>query len=185
MARRTRQQRFVDEYLVDLNGHQAAVRAGYSPKTARVIAATLLTKPNITAAIAKGQAERAERTHVTQDQVLYELALLNASDVRHYRITDTGDLTLAEGAPPLAYRAVSSVKKKVRQTVDGDMTIETEIRLWDKVGALRLTAQHLGMLTDKLEIKADLTYHDLTTALDAALEEAYASRNGHSTAPHD
>ncbi len=68
-----KQQRFVEEYLVDLNGTEAAIRAGYSPKTARQIAAQNLSKLNIQEAIREGQQERSERVRVTQDWVLKKL----------------------------------------------------------------------------------------------------------------
>ncbi len=65
-----KQARFVEEYLVDLNATQAAVRAGYSPKTAKQQAQRLLTKVDIHRAIQEGQEARSERTGVTQDQVI-------------------------------------------------------------------------------------------------------------------
>lgn len=67
-----RQKRFVEEYLVDLNGAQAAIRAGYSAKTARHIAAENLAKPNIQAAIAEGRRKQQERTEISADRVLRE-----------------------------------------------------------------------------------------------------------------
>src|SRR5271166_5161849 len=60
-----KQARFVQEYLIDLNAAQAAIRAGYSAKTARVIGHENLTKPDIAAAIEKAKAKRAERTELT------------------------------------------------------------------------------------------------------------------------
>lgn len=66
------QQRFVDEYLVDLNATQAAIRAGYSIKTARQMGAENLSKPVIQAAIAQARAEQQERTGITADRVLTE-----------------------------------------------------------------------------------------------------------------
>ena len=65
-----KQQRFVEEYLVDLNATQAAIRAGYSEKTARSQGQRLLTNVDIAMAIEAGQTERSERTEVTQDYVL-------------------------------------------------------------------------------------------------------------------
>ena len=67
---------FVQEYLVDLNATQAAIRAGYSEKTAPVIGCQNLTKLNIAEAVALAFAERSERTEITQDKVLAELALI-------------------------------------------------------------------------------------------------------------
>ena len=70
MALTARQQRFVDEYLVDLNATQAAVRAGYSAHTANEIGAENLAKPSIRAAVDAALAARSERTQVTADRVI-------------------------------------------------------------------------------------------------------------------
>ena len=69
-----KQDRFVEEYLVDLNATQAALRAGYSEKTARSIGAENLSKPDIEKAIADALETRRLRTEITQDRVLEELA---------------------------------------------------------------------------------------------------------------
>ncbi len=73
MSLTARQQRFVDEYLLDLNATQAAVRAGYSARTAGAIGYENLTKPQIASALCEAQAERARRTRVTADDVIREL----------------------------------------------------------------------------------------------------------------
>ena len=77
-----RQQRFVDEYLLDLNATQAAIRAGYSEKTARQMGAENLSKPAIQAAIAQAQQERAERTGITADRALREAWNVATADAR-------------------------------------------------------------------------------------------------------
>ena len=82
----TKQQLFVDEYLVDLNATQAAIRAGYSEKTARSVGGENLTKPDIAAAIAKAIEARSERTEVTQDRVLEELAVLAFAPITDERL---------------------------------------------------------------------------------------------------
>jgi len=69
----TQQQAFVDEYLVDNNATQAAIRAGYSERTANVKASQLLAKVNIQKAVAEAQARRSQRTEVTQDVVIQGL----------------------------------------------------------------------------------------------------------------
>ena len=66
------QVRFVEEYLVDLNAKQAAIRAGYSEKTAAVVGCENLTKPNIQAAIAEARLKQQQRTEITADRVLRE-----------------------------------------------------------------------------------------------------------------
>lgn len=65
-----KQSAFVNEYLIDLNATQAAIRAGYSEKTARQTAAENLSKPDIAEAVQKAMNERAERTEITADYVL-------------------------------------------------------------------------------------------------------------------
>ena len=77
-----KQQRFVDEYLVDLNATQAAIRAGYSKKTARSQACENLTKPDIQSAIAKARLEQQKRTGITADKVLQEAWNIVTADVR-------------------------------------------------------------------------------------------------------
>ena len=69
-----KQERFCTEYIIDLNATQAAIRAGYSSKTANRIASENLSKPDIQRKIQELQQERAERTEITQDRVLKELA---------------------------------------------------------------------------------------------------------------
>ncbi|WP_269715780.1 terminase small subunit [Caulobacter sp. NIBR2454] len=82
MALNEKHLRFVEEYLVDLNATQAAIRAGYSPKTAYSQGQRLLKYAEVAAAVAKAQEERAERTKVTADRVLTELAKIGFSDIR-------------------------------------------------------------------------------------------------------
>lgn len=151
-----RKRRFVDEYLIDLNAAQAAIRSGYSAKTARSIGQRLLTDVDISALIATAIAERAERTKITQDCVLQELAILLRSDVRHFEIdNETGKLVLTDSAPDSAWRAVSSVKHRRIVTGRGDdreTTYEVEFRLWDKPAAVKMAGQHLAMFTEKHEV---------------------------------
>lgn len=80
MALTEKQKRFVEEYIIDLNGAQAAIRAGYSPKTACCIASENLAKPAIQAALQQAIQERSKRTEVTADRVLEELAAVAFAD---------------------------------------------------------------------------------------------------------
>ena len=77
-----KQERFVHEYLVDLNALQAAIRAGYSKDTAGAIGHENLKKPEIQAAIAKARQEQQERTQITADSVVKELAQVAFADAR-------------------------------------------------------------------------------------------------------
>ena len=69
-----RQARFVNEYLIDLNGTQAVIRAGYRTRSPEVHASRLLTRPLVAKAITAAQAARAKRTEITADRVIHELA---------------------------------------------------------------------------------------------------------------
>ena len=86
MSLTPKQARFVEEYLIDLNATQAAIRAGYSAKTAYSVGHENLSKPEIAAAIQKEQAARSERTGITQDEVIRGLkkeATLDSEDSSH------------------------------------------------------------------------------------------------------
>lgn len=88
MALTAKQQRFVDEYLKDLNGKQAAIRAGYSERSAAVIAAENLTKPNVQSAIEKRMNARGQKAAITQTMVLERLwmiATANPNELIEYR----------------------------------------------------------------------------------------------------
>ena len=166
MAKLTeKQKRFVEEYLIDLNATQAAIRAGYSPNTARDIGCENLAKPNIRACIDKEIAERSKRTGINQDRVIRELARLafvNANDV-----IDMEEATLKDGATEDDTAAIASVKVKTIPTKEGE-GIEREIKLTDKLKALELLGKHLGMFKDKVEIDATVKS---TAKLDSILSQ--------------
>lgn len=146
-----RQRAFVAEYLLDLNATQAYIRAGYSPLTAQPGSSELLSHPIVAAAVERGKAQRLARVNVTQDQVLQEMALLANSCVEHYVIDNFGNVTLAEGAPDGAMRAIQSIKKKTRIDKDGGITYDVELRLWDKPAPLKLMGRHVGLFPDRVE----------------------------------
>lgn len=151
-----KQRRFVEEYLIDLNATQAALRAGYSQKSADNIAAQLLGKTHISAAIQQRMDQRSRRTDITADRVLREIACLGYSNVLHYQVDDSNNLVLAPDAPPEAMRAVSSIKRKTRiiPRKDGEAIVEHELefRLWDKNTALGNLGKHLKLFTDRVEL---------------------------------
>ena len=150
----TRKQKlFVEEYLIDLNATQAAIRAGYSVKTAREQASQNLTKLNIQQEISEKMAERSKRTGVNQDRIVLELAkiaFVNAADV-----IDSDDATIKAGATADDTAAIQSVKVKVIPTKEGE-GVEREIRLNDKLKALELLGKHLGMWNDKLDVNLNI-----------------------------
>jgi phage terminase small subunit len=159
-----RQQRFRDEYMVDLNGTQAAIRAGYSPKCARETASELLTNPVIKAAIDQAMKELSERTGVTAERVIKELALIGFANMQDFVTIDESGMIQAnmlDTLPEGSSRVIKKVKEKrvIRTTKgtvdnpDGDQILDAtyEFELCDKVKSLDLLARHLGILHDKNE----------------------------------
>lgn len=151
-----KQTQFAHEYVIDLNGAQAAIRAGYSARSATERAYELLRMPEIAALIEKLMAERAVRTQIQQDAVINELAHLAFSCVTHYTVNEeTGDLALSDTAPVGAMAAVQTVNHRKRVRVDKDgatvTTYDTEVRLWDKPKALFLLGRHVGLFADRVE----------------------------------
>lgn len=139
-----KQKRFVEEYLIDLNATQAAIRAGYSPDTAKEIGCENLTKPNISAEVAKAMAERSKRTGVNAERIIYELAkiaFLNPADV-----INMDEATIRDGASREDTAAIASVKVKVIPGDEGDI-VEREVKTYDKIKALELLGKHNGMFT--------------------------------------
>lgn len=158
-----KQKRFAEEYLIDLNATQAAIRAGYSPDTAKEIGCENLTKPNIRACIDREMAERSKRTGVNADRVVQELAkiaFVNAVDV-----IDTETATVKEDALPEDTAAIQSVKVKTF----GDDGLEREIKMADKLKALELLGKHMGMFKDKVELSGILDTEK--TKLDDLLQQ--------------
>lgn len=152
-----RHQRFCLEILVQPTHAEAAIAAGYSPKTAGVQAARLLRKFHVQAEISRLKAERALRTGITQDRVLEETGLLAFSDLTHYVVDDEGNVALAPSAPPGAMRALQSIKRRFITTGTGrnlKTTCEVEIRLWDKPGPLKLAGRHVDVhgFADRVEL---------------------------------
>ncbi|MCE6007464.1 terminase small subunit [Acinetobacter soli] len=155
MALRGKQQRFVNEYLVDRNATQAAIRAGYSAKTAYSIGDENLRKPEIQKAIEIGEAEIAERTKITQDKVMKELEKIGFSNMLDYiTITNSGDpvtdfsmLTRDQAA---AISEIVVEEYTEGRGEDARNVKRTKFKLSDKRAALVDMGKHLGMFKDHL-----------------------------------
>jgi len=150
-----KQATFIQEYLIDLNATQAAIRAGYSKKTAKEIGCENLTKPNIQEAIAEAMAERSARTEITADRVLEEIAKIGFSDIRDI-FTNTDGLMRINDLPDDIASCVQSVEVVIRPSgefyADGNKVVEYvhKIRLSDKLRGLELLGKHLVLFSDKV-----------------------------------
>ncbi len=157
------QDRFCSEYLVDLNGTQAAIRAGYSEKSAHAEASRLLKNVKVHRRVQELKEERAKRLEIQSDNVLRELAHLGHSDIRGL-IDESGCVIPVHEWPEELARAVSSIK--VREEFEdgfrlcGDCAKNTprtfvgftkEVKFWDKPKSLELMGKHKKLFTEKHE----------------------------------
>lgn len=163
-----KQQRFVEEYLIDLNGARAYRAAGYAgdDNVCAVEAHRLLSNPNVAAAVAEAQSKRSARTEITADLVLKELAKIGFADMRKL-LKWTGnlprmDIERAEETGEVEISAANFVRlfdsdeldddivgaiSEISQTKDGAL----KVKLHDKQAALVNIGKHLGMFTTKIE----------------------------------
>ena len=143
-----KQQRFVDEYLIDLNATQAAIRAGYSVKTADQQGSRMLANVKVQQAIAEHMAERSRRTGVNQDRVVLELA-----KIAFVRMTDVVDSNgrIKQDASADDLSCIESIKYKESDNEFGG-SVEREVKIASKMKALELLGKHLGMWNDKIDV---------------------------------
>lgn len=143
-----KQKQFCREFVVDFNATQAAIRAGYSEKSARSQSCELLTKPNIQAFLADLKAKRSKKTQITAERVLQELARIGLSDIGEF-VDHENNPVVVKNLKKGLRAAVSAVKYKKRIYFDSNgqpVTVEShEVALWDKLSALDKIGRHLGM----------------------------------------
>ncbi len=133
-----RQRRFVEEYLIDLNATQAAKRAGYTPTWGR----ELVHKPAVAAAIESAQAKRAQRTRVSADRVVTELAKVAFGDPRRLFSWGPGGVELRESSELTeAEAALVSEVSETRTAAGGTR----RVKLHCKMTALTALGKHLGL----------------------------------------
>ena len=146
-----KQSAFVAAYLVDLNATQAAIRAGYSVRTAQQTGSENLLKPVIQVAIQEAMAFRSERTKVTADQVVSELALIAFADMATYADWGPDGVKLKQSSELSKSAAAAVAEVSERRT---ESTCAVRFKLHDKLGALNSLAKHLGMFIERKEINA-------------------------------
>jgi len=138
-----KQARFCEEYMIDLNGKQAAIRAGYSAKTAENKASNLLRLVKVGSRIDKLKKARSKRTEIEVDQVVKELALVAFANMLDYISIEDGvaRIDLSELSPDQA-AAIHEIKTEHMES--GQCT---KIKLIDKLRALTKLGEHLGIFS--------------------------------------
>lgn len=144
-----KQQRFVEEYLIDLNATQAAIRAGYSEKTAYSVGHENLKKPEIQKAIEEAQAKREERTKIDADYVLKRLVEIDQMDVLDIMDENLNMKPLKEW-PKIWRQYINNIESI--ELSDGEGWLK-KIKWPDKVKNLELIGKHVsvGAFKDKIE----------------------------------
>jgi len=150
-----KQERFCEEYVIDMNGTQAAIRAGYSENTANEQASRLLTNVNIQTKVSELRDGIQERTNITADNVVKELAKIGFMTIDEL-FEEDGCFKKVAKLSDKAKASVSSVKITERTYGKDDReTTEktTEMKLWDKGKALVELGKHLGIFKEDNEQK--------------------------------
>jgi len=148
-----KQAKFVNEYMVDLNATQAAIRAGYSKKTATEIGYETLRVPHVAEAVQRRSKKLSEKTGITAERVIAEIARLGFIDPR--RLYDNaGNPLLVTELPDDVAAAVSSVETLTRP----DGTVTHRVKLWDKKGSLELLGKHFAQFTDRVHHSGQIEF---------------------------
>lgn len=149
-----KQQRFVEEYLIDLNATQSAIRAGYSEKTAKSIGQENLTKPDIQKAIEEAQNKRTERTEITQDYVLSNIQKVIERCMQQEAVQSR------DGSPLLV------------EGPEGNLACLFKFKEAGALKGLELLGKHLGMFKDRIEHSGKIEISDISDdALDKRIQE--------------
>lgn len=160
-----KQKIFADEYLIDLNATRA-YRAAYpsvkKDATAKSAGSRMLANVNVAKYISERMQERQQRTEVTQDMVIKELAAIAFSRATDYAEVKGGTVCIkdTDALSDQQIRAIAGIKEGANGI---------EIKLNDKEKALELLGKHLGMFRDKLEVSGTLETEK--TKLDDLLQQ--------------
>lgn len=156
-----RQQLFCREYLIDLNGTKAAIRAGYAKRTAQPASARLLTNVMVLAEIRRLNAKRIQRLGITIDWVLRELALMGFANMLDYIRIDRSGAAAVDLSRLDRDRAAAIMEIVVEECIDPPAPGEgyrkmrrTTLRLRDKLAALEDLGKHLKLFTDRKSLSA-------------------------------
>jgi len=151
-----RERVFVREYLVDLNGTAAAIRAGYAPNSAAKHTHRVFNRPRVKAAIEAAMATRARALEITAENVLREIALLGFANMMDYFTPQEDGTAYVDLSRLTREQAAAITEVQVEEFVSGRGAAGREVRrvkikLADKKGYLELIGKHLGMFTQRHE----------------------------------
>ena len=156
MPLKASRQRFAAEYVIDCNATQAAIRCGYSPKTAHVQGLRLLRDAGISKLVAELQSNALNNAGVTAERVIRELGRLAFQDHRNYWTKD-GKLRPIHELSDDEAAAVASVEVVIKNAEAGDgvQDVVHKLKTWDKPKSLEMLAKHFALLTDVVRVTGD------------------------------
>lgn len=172
-----KQQRFCEEYLVDLNATQAAIRAGYSKKTAYSIGEENLKKPELLKIIKDAQNKQSEKLKITANDIAEGLQSITNSDITDYLTWDGDGIKLKPSS------ALTEAQRKLIAEVS-ETSNGFRFKLYDKTKALELSGRHLGMFVDKIQVE-DVTKHEFWTQLLQKVESGEITKEQAAEAMND
>ena len=143
-----KQEKFVDEYLIDLNATQAAIRAGYSPKTAKLTGHRLITNDNVQALIQKGREKAQKRAEVSLDDILNEYKRIAFSGMsRFIKINDDGEpvVDLSDCTPEDLDLLTETQLEAFTENEGARQVRRIKIKTMDRLKALETLGKHLGL----------------------------------------
>jgi len=156
MALTDKQEMFCREYLIDLNATQAAIRAGYSDKTANRIAAQLLSKLDIQNRIAELKAQRNDEVGINSAYVLKRLVEIDQMDVLDI-LTESGDLKPIREWPLCWRTTLSGLDIQAISGEEGTAALMKKIKWPDKVKNLELLGKHVAVQAFKEQVEQSVT----------------------------
>lgn len=177
MSLTPKQEAFVREYLIDLNATQAAIRAGYSAKTARAVGSENLTKPDIAAAIAEAKTERSERTKIDADWLLQRFAEDVDADIADLYDDNGGLKPVHEWPMPFRKGLVAGIDIEEIREQGAVVGVIRKVKLADRTKVKELIGRHIdvGAFKDKVEHSGKVELENLS---DEALNAKIAALIG-------
>lgn len=166
-----KQQTFIREYLVDMNGTQAAIRAGYSPKTANEQASRLLANVNVKEALAEAWREKIKRADINADDVLRLITRAAFADIRDFVEWGRGDDQIQiKPSSEIDGQLVTEISEE-RKTFPDFTETNRKVKMVNKEAMIKLLAQHFGLADARVKL-------DVTTSLADVLGKAWAAEQG-------
>lgn len=153
-----KQEKFCHEYLIDCNGQQAAIRAGYSPKAAKVEGSRLLTNANVKARLAELQQEVNKSIKVTAQDVINELAKLALFNIRDL-MDENDNMKKIHELTPEQSAAISEITVTTQRLGKEITNTSIKVKMHSKTQALDMLGKHFGIYAP---VEMDLNLNDVS-----------------------